>query len=296
MANKNLFSELENLGFDNAKDLKIYTEDTKKATESQEMKMKSLLYNKTVICPICNNEFKALAVKSTSYRAIKKDSDFFIRYSLINPYFYDVWICNKCGYSSMKSDFEKIGSRQMNLIQEKITPKWHGRMYPSTYDINIAIERYKLALLNYIVMDSKASSRAIICLKIAWMYRLSEKENSEELEHSFLSEALKGLESAYYNERFPLYGMDKFTSMYLIGELYRRLGNYENSLVWLSNVLTIPGAKPKLKDLALDQKDWIREQIVEKKQEEENKTEAPTEDFNATPKKQGIFSKLFGQK
>ena len=57
-----------------------------------------------------NHVFKATAVKSSAYRMIKKDSDFFIRYSLINPYFYDVWVCNSCGYSAMKTDFHTLRS------------------------------------------------------------------------------------------------------------------------------------------------------------------------------------------
>ena len=58
---------------------------------------------------------------------IKKDSDFFIRYSLINPYFYDVWVCNSCGYAAMKADFDTIRSLEIEQVQKSITPKWHGR-------------------------------------------------------------------------------------------------------------------------------------------------------------------------
>ena len=63
-----------------------------------------------VKCPICGKTFKTKAVKVNSPRIISKDSDFFIRYSVVNPYFYDVWICNSCGYAAMKSDFLKVKS------------------------------------------------------------------------------------------------------------------------------------------------------------------------------------------
>lgn len=291
--NKSIFSGLEQLGFEDASKLNVYKEKEKEHTKKEEEKAKSLLYTKTIECPVCENKFKALAVKSSAYRAVKKDSDFLIRYSLINPYFYDVWLCNKCGYTAMKSDFEKIHSRDVDKILQKITPKWHGREYPPIYDINIAIERYKLSLLNSVLIDSKASQKAITCLKLAWMHRLLETDEALELEVTYMKEALKGFEDAYYSERFPVYGMDKFTAMYLIGELNRRIGHYDNALVWFSNVLTTPGAKPKLKDQARDQKDLIKEELAAAKIAEEQKDEAPTEDFDVTTKKTGFFSKLF---
>ncbi|BAH06692.1 hypothetical protein CKR_1641 [Clostridium kluyveri NBRC 12016] len=53
-----------------------------------------------------------------------------------------------CGYASMKADFYKLRSFEIESIQKNITPKWRGRKYPAIYDINISLERYKLSLLN----------------------------------------------------------------------------------------------------------------------------------------------------
>ena len=167
---KNIFSGLEDFGFDDINNIDLYKKEEEKKTEeeieqSEEEKLKSHLYDKQITCPVCENIFKARAVKTSSYRVIKHDSDFFIRYTLINPYFYDVWICNSCGYSAMKNDFSKIRNYQVESIKEKITSKWNGRNYPDIYDINIAIERYKLSLLNYFVMEAKSSKKAMNCLK-----------------------------------------------------------------------------------------------------------------------------------
>ncbi|MBU3189308.1 DUF2225 domain-containing protein [Clostridium bowmanii] len=223
---------------------------------------KSLLYSKEVTCPVCNNVFKASTVKSSAYRMIRKDSDFFIRYSLINPYFYDVWVCNSCGYSAMKSDFLTLRSIEIEQVQKSISPKWKGRVYPEVYNVHVAIERYKLSLLNYITINSKSSKKAINCLKLAWMHRLLETDEAHKMEIIFLKQALEGLSDAYYSEDFPLYGMDKYSIMYLIGELNRRLGNTEDSLIWFSNVITTPNVKQSLKELARDMKDLIKEESV----------------------------------
>ena len=291
-----MFSGLENMGFDNIEDIKIYTEEIETAKEKEEEKQeKSLLYSKEVTCPVCARVFKANTVKSSAYRMIKKDSDFFIRYSLINPYFYDVWVCNSCGYSAMKTDFYNIRGSEIEKVQMSITPKWKGRMYPEVYDVHVAIERYKLSLLNYVIINSKSSKKAINCIKLAWMYRLLETEEASDMEQVFLTQALEGLSDAYYAESFPIYGMDKYSAMYLIGELNRRIGHTENSLVWFSNVITTPNVSKNLKELARDMKDLIKEEEAALLAATDNLNKAATENFEPIEKikKSGFFSKIF---
>lgn len=290
---KNIFSGLEDLGFDNVSDVDLYKKKVDKEVEqqveqSEDEKLKSYLYDRQVTCPVCENIFKARAVKTSSYRVIKQDSDLFINYALVNPYFYDVWICNSCGYSAMKNDFNKIRSFQIDSIKQKITSKWNGKNYPDVYDINIAIERYKLSLLNYFVMEAKASKKAMNCLKLAWMYRILGDSTNE---MTFLKQSLAGFNDAYFNEDFPIYGMDKFTCMYLIGELNRRVGNNSEAMSWFSQVIVTQGVPQKLKDRARDQKDII----VETEKENTNmdgSNFSGEKDKNDEPKK-GFFSRFF---
>lgn len=237
----------------------------------------SMLYDKKVTCPVCGTKFKAKCIKKGSYRILKKDSDFFIRYSKINPYFYDVWVCDECGYAAIKNDFEKLNDYDAEVIREKISSKWKNKNYPEVYDINLAIQRYKLSLLNYYVINSRQSKKAINCLKLAWMYRL---KNDYENEQQFLKQALDNFSTAYYNEPSPICGMDKFTTMYLIGELKRRLGNDEDSLIWFSRVITSPTSSQKIKDLARDQRDTIKTEDISKDENFHNK------------KSRGFFSKF----
>lgn len=290
----NIFSDLQSLGFDNLNNMNIYKKnDNNSIVEDKKKEVNKLshLYEKEVTCPVCNNVFKAKAVKSSSYRLASKDSDLFMRFALINPYFYDVWICDNCGYAALKNDFGRLSDFQINAIITQVKAKWKGRKYPEEYNEDIAIERYKLALLNYIVIGAKSSKKAMTCLKIAWMYRLKTDIENESI---FLSESLKGFEDAYLNEDLPIYGMDKFTLTYLIGELNRRLSQDEKALKWFSEVITSKGVSVKLKDLARGQRDLIKE----KQAIEELKTTElpPSVDLNSDEsesKNIGFFSKLF---
>ncbi|NLL30096.1 MAG: DUF2225 domain-containing protein [Clostridiales bacterium] len=288
-SNKNIFEDLEDLGFKDISNIDIYDKKEEENKESkevkeEEVKEEDLLYDKNVTCPVCSNKFKARVVKANAARIEGKDKDLCIRYKGINPYFYDVWICNTCGYSSMKADFDKIKEVEKERIITEISTKWRGRKYPEVYDVNIAIERYKISLLNYTVIGAKSSKKALNCLKIAWMYRLLEDTENEQL---FLEQALLGFKDAYFNEAFPICGMDKFTIMYLIGELHRRLGNHSEALKQFGNVITSQGASRKVKDLAYDQKELIRETL------QENNKEDFTEDKEEPKKKKGFFKRFF---
>lgn len=286
---KDIFSGLNDLGFDNVDDLDLYAENDKKENEAENsfevnlQKDLSHLYDKKVTCPICGSSFSVKAVKTSSYRMKDKDSDFFIRYDLINPYFYDVWLCNSCGYAAMKADFEKIKSFQKDLVKQNITSRWKGRTYTEPYDLPIAIERYKLSLLNYVFMEAPASKKAMNCLKLAWMSRLAE---DSKMELEYLNQSLKGFNDAYFNEDFPIYGMDRFTTMYLIGELNRRIGNGEEAMLWFSKVITTPSVSKRLKELARDQKD-----LIKSVKSEEN--DDSSESYTTSSKKKGFLSSLF---
>jgi uncharacterized protein (DUF2225 family) len=213
------------------------------------------LFDKQITCPVCNSHFKAKTVKSKSPRVSSKDSDFFIRYSVINPYFYDVLICNSCGYAAMKSDFDKLKSYKKDLILSNVTPKWKPREYPVILDEKLAIERYKLALLNAVLIDLPDSTKAMISLKIAWMYRLLENDAQE---IAFLGQALEGFNNAYIKEIFPMYGLQRDSLMYLLGELNRRLGNNQDALLWFSKTIVSTNSSYKVKEMARSGKELIK--------------------------------------
>lgn len=289
---KELFSELEDLGFDNIDTLDLFNKEKKEELKDEqdelsfEEKEKALLYNREVVCPVCGFKFKVKTVKKEGYRVIKRDTDSFVYYLDINPYFYDVWLCNHCGYATMESDFFKLKSYQVPLVAKNISTKWQGKTYPELYDANIAIERFKLALLNYYFIEAPASKKAMTCLKLAWMYRILD---DDEKEISFLKQAVEGFEKAYFDEDFPIYKIDKFTFLYLLGELNRRIKNHERAYFWFSQLITAPSAPQKLKEKARDQKELIEEAeaAAKKAVQQENPIE------EVPQKKDRFLSKFF---
>jgi uncharacterized protein len=263
MAMDNLFSGLEELGFNNLNNVDLYNQNSNNNNANAKIKKETTveesLYDKSYICPVCNSGLKSKSVKTGKARLVSKDTDLMPRYENINPLFYDIVICSQCGYSALAKYFERIKAEQAVLIKTKISANYKTRTYPSVYDVDIAIERYKLALLNAVVKNTRNSEKAYICLKTGWLYRLKQDKDNE---IKFLQQALIGFKEAFEKEPFPICGMDSYTLMYLIGELSRRLGSNQEAIRWLGRVITGKNVNPRLKDLARDQKDLIKEQSI----------------------------------
>ena len=268
-----IFSSSKPLGFNDIEDVEIYkkkeekkskfNKDQEKKVFSTDIDINNLIFDREIQCPVCTNTFKIKSVKVNAPRIKSRDSDFLVRYNIINPLLYDVWVCPTCGYSALKGDFDKIKNHQKPLIVSKVSTQRKEKKYPPILNEDNAIERLKLALLSAIAIEAKNSTKAYICLKLAWIYRLKEDDTNEQI---FLKKALEGFLIAYSSEMTPFYGLDSYSLMYLIGELHRRTGNSKEALVWLGNVIVSRNAPYRIKEKARDMRDTI-------KFDEENKTE-----------------------
>lgn len=197
------------------------------------------LYNKSLVCPVCQKKIEVTKVKAKDCIVSSRDTDFCVYYEGVNPIFYDVWVCGNCGYAAQGEKFEEISYRDVKAIKEGITRHWKSRSFTGERDIEKALEAFKLALFNLTKMDAKPIDYAKVCMRIAWLYRM--KEDKREME--FLRYALKYYSETFENERFPVGKLDEYTCMYMIGELERRVGNYNDAVVWFNKVISSPEAR-----------------------------------------------------
>jgi uncharacterized protein (DUF2225 family) len=201
--------------------------------------MEEALYNKNVTCPVCEKKIEVTKVKSRSCIVSSRDTDFCVYYKTVNPMFYDAWVCEFCGYAAQSERFEEISSKNVEKIIKEITPRWKKRDFTGVRDIEKAKEAFKLALYNVQTIDSRPSDYAKVCLRIAWLYRILKDEREEK----FLKHALKFYYEIYEKEELPVGKMDKFTCMYMIAELNRRVGNYEEAIKWFSRLVSSQEAR-----------------------------------------------------
>lgn len=223
--------------------------------------MNDLLYNKKITCPVCNKQIEVTKVKTRACRVLSRDTDMCVYYENINVLFYDVWVCEHCGYAAQQDKFEGLFTKDIKVIREKIGSHWTTRSFTGERDVDKAIEAFKLALLTLKVRNAKNSEIAKICLRIAWLYRF--KQDHRELE--FLNFALNAYNEAYQSERFPLDKLDETTCMYIIAELFRRVGKLGEAVQWFSRIVASPEARrnPKIIDMARDQYQLAKDQLAE---------------------------------
>ena len=231
-----------------------------------------MIFDKKYSCPCCYSEFTSKRVRTGKPRALKPDSDLRPRHKYIDTIKYDIVLCPKCGYSAMEGGFSGISALQKKMILEKVSSQFKGfDTKGDIYTYDDAMARFQLALLCSIIKMSKSSERAYICLKLAWLFRGKAEElkggfwdpKQEELdalhkkELEYIGLAYEGFTQAYSNELFPICGMNQAAFQYLLAELARRLGSFDESRRILSRMLVEKNIPRNVKELMHDLKEKL---------------------------------------
>lgn len=277
----NIFSGLEDFGLDKLTNINIYSsEDSeeKKKVGGEKVKPKfneaDLIFEKTFNCPVCDEEFKSKTVKTGKVKLLSADTDLRPKYHLLDSLKYDAIVCPKCGFGALNRFFNYMTAAQAKLIKSQISINFKGLNEDGDiYSYDDAISRHKLALVNTIVKKGKISERAYICLKLAWLFRgkaeslpadtsnyddvIKELSNGEQ---EFIKNAYEGFMSAFEKELFPMCGMDEMTTTYLVADLARRCGKFDESSRWVSRVLISKDANERIKSKARDIKELIQKE------------------------------------
>lgn len=219
-------------------------------------------YEKKVDCLCCKKTFPTYKVRSKSIKVDHTDTDFCPIYSdsNVNALFYNIFVCEHCGFS-FTEDFSKYfapGTRE--VIEEQITKKWVPRSFNGERTIDQAIESYKLAFVSGMLKKEKAVSLAGLALRIGWLYR---SLKNEEQENRFIKIARDQYIESFSTEDYKGTQMSDTRIMYMIAELSRRIGDLDDATRFFSKVIEsqrIDGGETKLVDLAKEQWQLVREQ------------------------------------
>ncbi|MCL2708851.1 MAG: DUF2225 domain-containing protein [Defluviitaleaceae bacterium] len=214
------------------------------------------IFLKDFDCPVCYKTFQAYIIRQSKLKKISVDSDSRATYQDIDPTYYDVLVCGLCNYAAQMSAFNALTERQADMIRQKGSVNINIVAYPVPLSVGSAIERFKMALLNTEVKGGKNSEKAFICLKMSWFYRDMRDFDNEK---KYLQVAYEQLKAAYTSERIPIGSLDENQMVYLIAELARRAGDYNEALRWVSTLIVKKNISDSLKNRALSIKESIRE-------------------------------------
>ncbi|WP_026505815.1 DUF2225 domain-containing protein [Butyrivibrio sp. NC3005] len=279
-----IFSGLEKFGLGNLKDEKVFDDKAVKETVTKKEAVKvaptpfderDVLFEKSCTCPVCDNKFNTLTVRAGKVHVKAVETDLRPVYEQVDMIKYDVVACPKCGYAALARYFDSILKRQKEEVAAKISSNFKpiDKKY-EIYTYDDALDRYQLALANAIVKNAKASEKAYLCLRYAWLirgilqdenmmakpeYTPEKKAQLKEEEKELLKNAQDGFVQAKQSEDFPIAGMNEITLDYLIAALYVENEEYDKAGKIISSILTSRSATSRIKDKARDLKDLIQE-------------------------------------
>lgn len=221
--------------------------------------MEKVYYKKSVQCPVCLFKFSTTKIKMSAVKVEHKDEDFCIHYKDYNPMFYEIFICPNCGYGASENSFKDLSDKGKSLLMEAFSGREVGRDFCGIRTHKDALDSFKIALYTANIKNARKNIMGGLALKTAWMYRYVKDDN----EFGFLKMALEYYEESFDTESFSDNGMDELTLIYLIGEISRRVGKYEESLEWFNRIVNHPrrDTNRRIEKLAREQWHNVREEL-----------------------------------
>ena len=204
-------------------------------------------------CPVCAKEFASDAVVTTNASCGKR-TDFQPRAAGTQPTAFQVHACPRCGYAGKEGAFAEgvtldpgLGQRVWN----ELTPRMTGAALAAS-------EKFEFAAK--VAMWSGASPALLgdLNLRAAWC---CVDEGDTEAERYFRRYAAWSFESAL-DEYDGMERVDRPLITYLVGELWRRIGDERRAGEWFDRVggeITSYADQQWLVDLARRQKDDPRD-------------------------------------
>ncbi|MEO4054359.1 DUF2225 domain-containing protein [Solibacillus sp. CAU 1738] len=219
----------------------------------------SPFYEKKIDCLHCKKSFPTLKVRSKFIKVKDTESDFHPVYTdeNVNALYYNVFVCEHCGFS-FTEDFSKYFAPGVSeVIDEQITKKWVHHDFKGERTVFQALQAYKLAWLCGTIKKEKFVALAGLTLRIGWLYR---SLNNAGQEKRFLQIARDLYTESYSTEDYASTQMSGVRIMYMIGELSRRIGDFETATRFFSKVIENQrvGGEAKLVDMAKEQWEIIR--------------------------------------
>jgi uncharacterized protein (DUF2225 family) len=216
-----------------------------------------ILFDKTVTCTICTNTYKTKRVRSRFIRALRSDSDFCSYYDdeENSPLLYYVSVCPTCGYSVSDEFSTYFSTNTLDAIKKSVSSQWGSKDYGQKRSVKEAIEAYKLAIYCATLKKEKHIVLAGLYMRLVWILR---KENVVDQENRFMKMAVAEYVQSYLNEDFKTTDMTQIKLLYLIGDLYRRLGDEKQASVYLFKVIQQKNETLEKRMIELAREAWLK--------------------------------------
>ncbi|WP_170291601.1 DUF2225 domain-containing protein [Heliobacterium mobile] len=208
-------------------------------------------------CPVCGRTFSVTRIRSSSIRVKERQADFRVVFEGVNPLYYQVYVCPACNYAALDNSFDNLSGnmvtiRRSLLDAQEQEPDFQGRRTEA-----VALRSFQLALRTAQICGYSQSVQGALSLRAAWIARDMGDHDTDQM---YTEQALHYYEQAFENDRSTK--SNTVTITYLIGELHRQVGHYNDAIRWFSRAVTNPAVKqePEVERLARQQWELTRQQ------------------------------------
>ncbi|WCF09499.1 DUF2225 domain-containing protein [Paenibacillus thiaminolyticus] len=191
------------------------------------------LFTSRIECPYCSESFEISRVRSRFKKSSRIDSDFCPHYTedRLNPDYYVVRVCPNCGCASTENSIKNWNHAQRQAFRERVASQWTRKEYGGERTWEQAMETYQLALLTAQTIGEHQRVVAGLLHHIAWLFRYRGMEAEEQ---RYLRFALEAYISVY---EYEWQDQNDARLMYMIGELHRRLGEYNEAGKYFTRII-----------------------------------------------------------
>lgn len=203
------------------------------------------IYHFQLRCPCCQRKFESRAWLSTN-TAGGQATDFHIRAVGAQPLPLEIHTCPFCGFSGREDDYQRrMDPALRKKIRERLTPLM-------TKEEILAERRYEYAAWIAEWSGAPVATIADRYLRAAWC---AEDAGNQAAECGYRRQAISHFEEALQKQEVDEKQVAKIT--YLIGELYRHVGEKDQAREWFDRVPQAAGSSQEnrwLIELAEQQK------------------------------------------
>ncbi|OON93684.1 MAG: hypothetical protein ATN31_05470 [Candidatus Epulonipiscioides saccharophilum] len=212
-----------------------------------------IIYQRKYKCPICNSEFTNSAIKSGKNQLKSVDNDLRATYSLADPMLYDIITC-PCGHTAISSAFNTLLPSQRSIVRNQICAHYIPVQIEEVRSTQYALDLYQLGLANCLVRHGKNIEKAILCLRLSWLYK---DLNQLEAEKEFITNAYECFSLSLDQDTYPILGFDFHRAVYTTAVLAFKLGFYDKSSQLVSAILINTNVHARLKEHILELKSQL---------------------------------------
>lgn len=217
------------------------------------------LFDKKVLCPVCNTSIDVKIVRTSKFALQKVDPDF--RQHIVNfePLWYSVQVCPHCFYANLSEDFAKVTDRGKKIILGE-SAKFKAEVvtgFSIPRNIDEIFTAYYIAIywLKGAMVDKLKEGK--LWLRLAWLY---EDAGDQALSLMASEKALVAYKDVFHNgRRQTTVEQDQRLSM-LLGELCMRNNLRDEARKYFRDTIVFKGGSRNLNERAQDRMREIHEE------------------------------------